>query len=266
MTSRSGTFTAVDQVSAIIEVGDQDNALITIGQNAGNDAYEVDLEMLDPSGQQVERKVAGYTSTQTITAVQNQNGVKRQFRLRSLVLNTSSANNHTPNTVDYTIQNDIPTAAEIRHFGYGAKVGATAGWVVGANDDISKIGTLPKNATAATLVVPLFGFKRGDRLVGAHLLGSLQARNNTVQTNVTLDVRVMTSGANGAANSSLLGTGANLTVSGNTALGPTNTKTYGFDHVSAAGETFYAVVTGTTANDNNCTAEIEGVALAIVPA
>ncbi|HEY2851142.1 MAG TPA: hypothetical protein VGI97_14785 [Gemmatimonadaceae bacterium] len=264
-TNLSGNFAHPQDASSIIVVPALDSVLVGLNQTAGNDAFEVDLEQLDPStGDMGVRKLVGYAANQAVTSVVNGGSVPIKVRLRAAALNDSSANNHTPNTLSYTLANDIPASAEIRHFGYGAKVGATAGWIVVHADDVSKIATLPKNCTAATLIVPLFGFKRGDRLVGAHLLGSLQAGNNN-NTNVTLDIRMMTSGANGAANSSLLGTGANLTVAANTALGQSNTKTYGFDHASAAGETYYAVITATTANDNNCTAEIEGVALQIVP-
>jgi hypothetical protein len=265
-TNLSGNFAHPEDKSGIIVIPAQDSVLVGCNQTTGNDAFKIDLERVDPAfSDQGVRKIVGYSANTAITSVVNDSSTPIKVRLRAVTLNDSSANNHTPNVLTYTLANDIPAAAEIRHFGYGAKVGATAGWVVGAATDVSKIATLPKNCANATLVVPLFGFKRGDRLVGAHLLGSLQAGNNN-NTSIALDIRMMTSGANGAANSSLLGTGANLTVTGNTAMDQSNTKTYGFDHMSVAGETYYALITATTPNDNNCTAEIEGVALRIMPA
>lgn len=67
-----------------------------------------------------------------------------------------------------------------------AKVGATAGWVVGAATNVSRMATCPASQTASTLVVPIHGLFFGDRITGYHLMGQIESAGNGVTIDAAL--------------------------------------------------------------------------------
>ena len=67
-----------------------------------------------------------------------------------------------------------------------AKVGATAGWVVGAATNVSRMATCPASQTASTLVVPIHGLFWGDRITGYHLIGQIESAGNGVTIDAVL--------------------------------------------------------------------------------
>lgn len=67
-----------------------------------------------------------------------------------------------------------------------AKVGGTAGWVVGAATNVSRMGTVAASQTAGTLVVPIHGLFWGDRITGYHLMGQIESAGNTVTVDAAL--------------------------------------------------------------------------------
>lgn len=126
----------------------------------------------------------------------------------------------------------------------GAKVGATAGWVVGAANNIGRMATLPASQTGSTLVVPLTGLKVGDTLTSVHLVGQIESAGNTV----TVDMGVWRLTA-AAADLTNFGpdTMTQLSVTADTIMSAANTtKNLTTPDVVAADETFYVVITATT--------------------
>lgn len=65
-----------------------------------------------------------------------------------------------------------------------AKVGATAGWVVAAADNVALV-TCPASQTASTLVLPLHNLNVGDTITGFSLVGQVESAGGTV----TIDAR-----------------------------------------------------------------------------
>lgn len=65
------------------------------------------------------------------------------------------------------------------------KVGGASGWAVRAAAN-SWMSTVAASQTGATLVIPLHGLKKGDRIVGYHLLGQIESGGNTASLNCKL--------------------------------------------------------------------------------
>lgn len=136
-----------------------------------------------------------------------------------------------------------------------AKVGATAGWVVGAGDNLAKLATLPAAQTGSTLVVPISGLKVGSTITGFSLTGSLQSGGNAVS--ITADLRALTAVAAGATDASIGAMAAPLSVVANTVVSSANASKTGLAEVVAAGKTYYVLVTATSGAA--CTEELQAV-------
>lgn len=131
-----------------------------------------------------------------------------------------------------------------RTFSPVPKVGTTAGWVVGAANNLGKMATLPAAQAAATLVVPIGPLKVGDTITAFGLEGSLQSAGN--HATILADLRVLTAAAAGATDGSIAVMAAALDVTANTIMNSVNTGKSGFTHVVAEGESFYVLITATT--------------------
>lgn len=143
----------------------------------------------------------------------------------------------TPTTVNRTSQKYCQA------FPGRAKVGATAGWAVAAGTNSARV-TLPASQTAATLVVPLDGFKVGWTIVSYHLVGQGESAGNTA----TLDANLfkLTAAAADLTEASI-GAIAQVSITADTALAAGNSsKTLDTPEVIGADETFFLLVTGTT--------------------
>lgn len=144
---------------------------------------------------------------------------------------------------------------QVRLHAERAKVGTTAGWVVAAANNLGKLATVPAGQAAATLVIPLSGFKIGEKLTKFSLAGSLQSGGNHVT--IDADLRMLTANAAGAVDSSL-GAIVQVDLTANAILSSANAeKVLAAAHTVAAGESFYVLVTVTTAAA--CTGELQGV-------
>lgn len=150
-------------------------------------------------------------------------------------------------------------AGQTRIFTPRPKVGATAGWVVGAADNQNKLATLPASQTSATLVVPVGPLKVGETVTGFAVQGSIQSAGNTGTINA--DLRKMTAAAAGATDTSVLALAAPLSVTANTVLSSANAGRTGATEVMAEGEQLYLLITGTTGG--SVTMEITSVTLTI---
>ena len=126
------------------------------------------------------------------------------------------------------------------------KVGATAGWTVGGGAvNTGLMATLPESQTASKLVVPLTGVLNvGDTITGVHLVGQIESAGATATLDV--DLRKMTAAAADVSDASVA-TMTQLSVTADTIISSTNASISGQTEVVGADETFYLVITGTTA-------------------
>lgn len=154
-----------------------------------------------------------------------------------------------------------------------AKAGATAGWTVNAGADLFK-STLAASQTGSTLVLPIQGLRTGDTIVGYQVVGNATSSGNTAT--VDADLRYLTAAAANPTDASLGTTITTVTATANTLIvgttGSSNTVTpaataggavLATAHVIQPGETFYALVTGTTASST--TETVQGVQVIYVP-
>lgn len=139
------------------------------------------------------------------------------------------------------------------------KAGTTAGWVVAAADNLGKMATLPASQTGSTLVVPVTGLKVGDIITGFYITGSIQSAGNTAT--LTADLRKLTAAAAGATDSSVGSLAAPVSVTANTILSSSNAGKTGLAHTVAAGESFYVLITSTTAAST--TEEVQAVSIIV---
>lgn len=130
-------------------------------------------------------------------------------------------------------------------FSSDAKVGATAGWVVGGGAiNTGLLATLPASQTASTLVVPITGLRVGDTITGFHLMGQIESAGNTATLDA--DLRKHTVSAGDPTDASV-GAITQISVTADTAINSGNSTKSGLAEVIAANETFYVLLTGTTA-------------------
>lgn len=122
------------------------------------------------------------------------------------------------------------------------RVGATAGWVVtGTNNGRT---TLPASQTGSTLVIPISA-KVGTTITAFSLIGQVESAGGSVT--IDADLRKVTAAAADVTDVSI-GAITQLAVTADTALSASNTnKTLAVAETVAAGETFYILVTATTA-------------------
>lgn len=143
---------------------------------------------------------------------------------------------YTPDIGSGVVQRLIPVTGQ-------GKVGATAGWVITAGDNIGH-ATLPASQTASTLVIPLSGLDVGDMITAWGVAGQVESAGNNVT--LTADLRKLTNAA--ADNSDASVSTDNVgTLTADTILSAANLGATGLTEVVAVDESFYLLLTGTTA-------------------
>lgn len=122
------------------------------------------------------------------------------------------------------------------------KAGATAGWTVNAGAD-TYLATCAAGATAATLVQPITGLEVGDTITSFKVAAQIESGGNTA----TLDAALykLTTAAADVTLSSSLGGITQVSVTTDTAVA--SSKTLTTPEVVAADETYFILITATTA-------------------
>lgn len=154
-------------------------------------------------------------------------------------------------------QKAVLTKARVLQVNGRAKAGTTAGWVVAAADNLGKIATLPAAQAGSTLVLAVGGLRVGDIITGFALEGSLQSGGN--HATIIADLRVLTAAVAGATDASVGVMAAALDVTANTIASSANAAKSGLAHTVVEGESFYLLITATTAAA--CTEELQAVHL-----
>jgi len=139
-----------------------------------------------------------------------------------------------------------------------AKVGATAGWTVGAADNLGLMATLPASQTASTLVVPV-PVKVGDTITSFSLIGQIESAGNTATLDANL--RKITSAAADVTDASLDSI-TQVSVTADAIVSAS--KTLGTPEVVGENETFYILITGTTAASTDVA--LQGVSITVTEA
>lgn len=122
-----------------------------------------------------------------------------------------------------------------------AKAGTTGGWVVAAGDNIAD-ATCPASQTASTLVIPVsVPLKVGDTITAFSVVGQIESAGNTATLDA--DLRKLTVAAGDNVDASV-GAITQISVTADTAVSTAKT---GLTEVVAANETFYVLLTATTA-------------------
>lgn len=140
----------------------------------------------------------------------------------------------------------------------GAKVGGTAGWTVGAADDLGLAATCPASQTASTLVLPISGLKVGDTITAFKVVAQIESGGNTVTLDANL--RKLTTAAADVTDASV-GSISQVSVTEDTAVAEEVT---GLSEVVAADETFYVLLTATTAASTDIA--LQGVTVTVTEA
>lgn len=126
-----------------------------------------------------------------------------------------------------------------------AKIGATAGWVVGAADNLGLLATLPAAQTASTLVIPITHLNISDIITGFYLIGQIEATSGDTVT-LDADLRKLTAVAGDVTDASI-GAITQLSVTADTLISNANaTKTLAAAETVSGLETFYILITATT--------------------
>lgn len=154
--------------------------------------------------------------------------------------------------------NSFARASQKRTITAGAKVGATAGWVVNAAADDGRMATVPAGQSASTLVVPLSFLKVGDYITSFHLVGQIESGGNTVTVDAVL--RKMTAAAADITDV-IVATMTQLSVTTDTIMSASNTNKTVTPEQIGADETFYLIITATTAAATDIA--LQGVAIVV---
>lgn len=142
----------------------------------------------------------------------------------------------------------------------GAKVGATAGWVLGDGAvDKGLMATLPASQTTATLVVPVPGLMVGDTITAFHAIGQIESAGGDVT--LVINLRKHTAAAADVSDASVGTVTLAHTDNNDVVVDSTNTSVTGLTEIVAQNETFYFLITGTT--DAATDIALQGVAVEV---
>jgi hypothetical protein len=176
----------------------------------------------------------GSTATTTLTAETD----RTRFRVRSV------AEGETAGTMVVTVTDQVePSRRLLKIPAAIGKVGGTAGWVVAAAANTSLV-TVPAGVTAGKLVIPVAGLVVGDIIRGFYATGQIESAGNTATFD--LELRKHTAAAADVDDASVA-SATQLSVTADTAISSSNTRKSDLVEVVGADESFYLLVTVTTA-------------------
>ena len=122
------------------------------------------------------------------------------------------------------------------------KAGTTAGWTVGAANNLGTMATVAASQTACTLVVKIDGLHVGDTITGFTINSSIQSAGGAVTLDANL--RKMTIAAGATATDASVASITQVSVSAATA---SSANKGSLTEVVAAGTQYYILLTATTA-------------------
>jgi hypothetical protein len=181
-------------------------------------------------------QVGASITTAATRQVVNESPSAARYRLRCSAFTSGTA-------VSSIADANLKSEKRIVNAAGQAKAGTTAGWVVAAANNIALV-TLPASQTASTLVVPIPSLKVGERITGFHLVGQIESGGNTATVDASL--RVQTAAAADVTDA-LVASITQLSVTADAVMSESNTRKSGLDQVVTADQTYYVLITSTTA-------------------
>lgn len=146
-----------------------------------------------------------------------------------------------PTIAAATLTGAIVRTSYTTQIGTRAKVGTTAGWVVGAANDLPYIATMVASQAGGTLVIPIDGLHIGDTITGFRVVAQIESAANTVTIDAAL--RAVTNVASEPTDAAI-GTGmTQISVAADTASSQAKT---GLTETVTSGKTYYLLITATT--------------------
>ncbi len=149
------------------------------------------------------------------------------------------------------------------HIGGRAKVGAGAGWVVGAANNVASIGTVAASQTSGTLVVPVEGLQHGDIITGVTVTASINCTTNNASLDAALHTYTVTAAATATDAAVANGGITQILQTGTGALAGTGTNATPCSSTVATGVQHFVILTATTGA--SCTIELNTVEIKYTP-
>jgi hypothetical protein len=137
--------------------------------------------------------------------------------------------------------NDLGGRPRTFQIGTRAKIGATAGFAVGAADNLPYVATCPASQTGSTLIIPIDGLNIGDVITGFKVVAQVESAGGAVT--IDGDLRATTNVAAEPTDASI-GTMTQVSVTADTAVSQEKT---GLTEIVTSGKTYYLKLTATTA-------------------
>lgn len=154
----------------------------------------------------------------------------------------------------------ITKGSRTKTVGSRAKVGTTAGWVVGAANNIGSMGTVAASQSGGTLVVPIEGLEIGDIVTGFTVTASINSAGGTVTLDAALHSYTFAAAATAVDAAIASGGISQISVTAATAA----TATVGSLAVTVAtGVKLFILLTATTAGST--TIELNTIEVAYTP-
>ena len=117
--------------------------------------------------------------------------------------------------------------------------------MVNTGNNLGLCATLPASQTSSTLVLPVDGLTIGATIVGFYPVGQVESAGNNAT--LTINLRKMTAAAADVADASVATSGA-ITFAADTLLGRITLPVENVNVTVADGESYYFLITGTTAS------------------
>lgn len=198
-----------------------------------------------------------YQNTGTVLAATWSVGVSTGATFATMTITTLTSTTINATTINPT---NIVRTAQTYKVGAGrAKAGTTAGWTVGAGNNLGTIATVAQSQSASTLVVPIGGLHVGDTITGFGVYASINSGGNTATLDCDLRKIVIAAGATGTDSS--IGTLTQVSVATATASGTTKGS---LTEVVVAGTGYYFLLAATTAAST--TIELTGLEVTVTSA
>lgn len=261
MTIYSSTFSAAGQVSSALVVPKNKKFAYSLSATWGTGSVVLEKKV-GSSGWKAVSDV--HTTNRSLTTVDNLG--EGTYRLRCLTYQ---------NTITYVLSDVVDTIREFQneagqtvfkitdegietlkisgaekiktqflHAAIDSKVGGTAGWVVAAANNIA-LATLPAGVTGGRLVIPVRGLNVGDIINSFYAVGQVESAGNTAS--ITVELRKHTAAADDVADASVDTTDA-VSFTADAIMSSSNVaKTLSAPETVGADESFYFLVSGTTA-------------------
>jgi hypothetical protein len=183
-----------------------------------------------------------FTGTLALTEYKNETGKDQYLRLRCVDLDETE-----PEDVDYVLQSLISTGRRYL-IDHRPKVGGTSGWVINAANNLGLCATLPASQTGSTLVVPVDNLSIGTTITGFYPVGQVESAGNTAS--ITVELRKLTAAAADVVDATVATTGA-VSFTADGILGRITSFAENLNATVADGESYYFLVTGTTAGSTD---------------